>query len=69
MAFNRVPTQFMLAILCSLTTLSLQFHGNRNACTALSRRPHCVDGVLKKQCRDFPNLFRSFGLGSVEFGK
>ena len=30
------------------------FHGARNACTALSQRPQCADGVLKTQCRDFP---------------
>ena len=47
MAFYCVPTEFSLAILCALTALSLRFHGARNACTALSRRPHCADGVVK----------------------
>ena len=47
MAFYRVPMEFLLAILCALTTLSLRFHGAHNACTALSRRLHCADGVLK----------------------
>ena len=28
--------------------------GTRNACTVLTRRPYCADGVLKTQCRDFP---------------
>ena len=49
MAFYRVPTEFLLAILCALTTLSLRFHGAHNACTALSRRSHCPDGVLETQ--------------------
>ena len=47
MAFYRVLTGFLLAIICALTTLSLRFHGAHNACTALSRRSHCADGVLK----------------------
>ena len=46
MAFYRVPTEFLLAVLCALTTLSLQ---GPIACTALSRRLHCADGVLKAQ--------------------
>ena len=41
-------------ILCALTTPSLRFH--RDACTALSRRPHCADGVLKTQCMNFPTF-------------
>ena len=44
-----------MAVLCALTTLSLRFHGARNACTAFSRRPHCAYGV-KTQCRDFPTF-------------
>ena len=47
MAFYRVPTEFLLAMLYTLTTLSLRFHGAHNACTALSRRSHCANGVLK----------------------
>ena len=47
MAFYRVLTEFLLAIICALTTLSLRFHGAHNACTALSRRSHCAGGVLK----------------------
>ena len=42
MAFYRVPTKFLLAILCALTTLSLRFHGAHIVCTALSRRSHCA---------------------------
>ena len=55
-AFYRVPTEFLLAIQCALTTLSLRFHGAHIACTALLRRSHCdftafacADGVLKAQ--------------------
>ena len=50
MAFYRVPTEFTLESLCVPTTV----HGAHNACTALSRHPHCVDDVLKTHCRDFP---------------
>ena len=41
MTFYRVPTEFLLAILCALsarTLCALCFHGVR---TALSRRLHC----------------------------
>ena len=41
-AFNRVPTEFLLAILCALTArtlCALRFHGVR---TVLSRRLHCA---------------------------
>ena len=59
-AFYRVPTEFLLAILCALTTLSLRFHGAFTALTlhalrfhgvrtALSRHLHCADGMLKVQ--------------------
>ena len=41
-AFYRVPTEFLLAILCTLTTLSLRFHGAHIACTALSLHSHCA---------------------------
>ena len=52
-AFYRVPTEFLLAILCALMTLSLRFHGAHHACSCaftasasvLSRRLHCADGV------------------------
>ena len=46
-AFYRVLTEFLLAIICPLTTLLLRFHNAHNVCTALSRRSHCADGVLK----------------------
>ena len=42
-------TEFLLAIHCDLTTRSLRFHGTHNACTVLSWRSHCADGVLKTQ--------------------
>ena len=41
-AYYRVPTEFLLAILCILTTCSLRFHGAHIACTALSRRSYCA---------------------------
>ena len=41
-ASYRVPTEFLLAILCALATRSLRFHGAHIACTALSRRSHCA---------------------------
>ena len=41
-ASYRVPTAFLLAILCALTTRSLRFHGAHIACTVLSRRSHCA---------------------------
>ena len=41
-ASYRVPTEFLMAILCALTTRSLRFHGAHIACTALSRRSHCA---------------------------
>ena len=49
MAFYRVPTVFMVEILCALTVLSLRVHGAHSACIALSRRCHCADAVLKTQ--------------------
>ena len=42
MTFYRVPTEFLLAILCALTErtlFALRFHG---VCTALSLRLHCA---------------------------
>ena len=45
-ASYRVPTEFLLAIQCALTTLSLRFHGTHSACTALSRRSHCAFTVF-----------------------
>ena len=48
MAFYRVPTEFLLAIVCVLTALPLRvlgFHGAHTVCTALSRRSHCADGT------------------------
>ena len=39
-AFYRVPTEFLLAILCALTTLSLRFLGAHNSCTAPSQDSH-----------------------------
>ena len=41
-ASYRVPTEFLLAIVCALTTRSLRFHGAHIACTVLSRRLHCA---------------------------
>ena len=41
-ASYRVLTEFLLAILCALTTRSLRFHGAHIACTVLSRRSHCA---------------------------
>ena len=41
-ASYRVPAEFLLAILCALTTRSLCFHGAHIACTVLSRRSHCA---------------------------
>ena len=49
MAFYRVPTVFMVEILCALAVLSLRVHGAHSACAALSRRCHCADAVLKTQ--------------------
>ena len=48
-AFYRVPTVFMVEILCALTVLSLRVHGAHSGCTALLRRCHCADAVLKTQ--------------------
>ena len=42
----RVHTEFLLVILCALTTRSLRFHGAHIACTALSRRSHCAFTAL-----------------------
>ena len=39
-AFYRIPTEFLLAILCALMKLSLRFHGAHIACTVLSRGSH-----------------------------
>ena len=41
-ASYRVPTEFLLAILCALTTRSLRFHGAHIAFTVLSRRSDCA---------------------------
>ena len=41
-ASYRVPTEFLLAILCALTTRLLRFHGAHIACTVLSRCSHCA---------------------------
>ena len=41
-ASYRVPTEFLLAILCALTTRPLRFHGAHIACTVLARRSHCA---------------------------
>ena len=49
--FYRAPTEFLLAILCTLTTLSLHFHGAHIACTALSRRSHCGFTAFALRCR------------------
>ena len=41
-ASYHVPAEFLLAILCALTTRSLRFHGAHIACTVLSWRSHCA---------------------------
>ena len=41
-ASYRVPAEFLMAILCALTTRALRFHGAHISCTALSRRSHCA---------------------------
>ena len=43
-ASYRVPTEFLLAILCAPTTRSLRFHSAHIACTdsVLSRRSNCA---------------------------
>ena len=41
-ASYRVPTEFLLAILCALTTRSLRFHGAHTVCTVPSSRSHCA---------------------------
>ena len=54
---DRVPTEFSLAI-----SEVLRLHGVRNACTVLSRRPLCVDGVLTEtQCRDLRSYCAQLG--------
>ena len=53
MAFYRVPTVFMVEILCAFTVLSLRVHGAHSACAALSRRCHCVEDAVtspRTQC-------------------
>ena len=49
MAFYRISKEFLLVILCALTTLFLHFNSTHNACTALSRHYHCAEGALKMQ--------------------
>ena len=49
-AFYRVPAEFVLAILCALTTLSLRFHGAHIACTALSRPSNCAFTAFALRC-------------------
>ena len=49
MVLYRVPTEFLLAILCAFTALTLRAlrcHGVR---TVLSRHLHCADGVTSKK--------------------
>ena len=47
MAFYRVHKEFSLAIPCALTTLSLRFHGARNACTASTLRWHRAEDAVQ----------------------
>ena len=49
MAFYRVPTVFMMEILCALTVLSLRVNGAQSACAALSRRCHCAEDAVTSQ--------------------
>ena len=52
MAFYRVPTVFMVEILCALTVLSLRVHGAHSTCAALSRRCHCVSkNAVQSPCK------------------
>ena len=60
MAFYRVLTEFLLEIICALTTLSLHFHGAHNACTALSQCSHCADGVMKTSVCTTERSLRQF---------
>ena len=43
------PYGVPVAIPCTLTALSLHFHGALNVCTVLSQHLHCPDGLLKMQ--------------------
>ena len=67
MTFYRVPTEFLLAILCALTAhtlCALHFHGVRTALsrrlhcalTALSLRLHCADCVTSKDVCKYQEL-------------
>ena len=49
MAFYRIPTLFMMEILCALAVLSLRVHDAHSACAALSQCCHFADAVLKMQ--------------------
>ena len=54
--FYHVPTEFLLAILCTLTAhtlCALRFHGVH---TALSRRLHCSDCVTSKNVCKYQEL-------------
>ena len=44
-----LPMEFLQAILCALTTISLHFLSTNNACTALTQHSHCADSILKVQ--------------------
>ena len=63
-AFYRVPTEFLLAILCALTTLSLRFHAAltlralrcHGVRTAISRRLHCAVGVTSQTVCKYQEL-------------
>ena len=46
MAFYRIPTVFIVEILCALTVLSLRVHGAQSACATLSLRCHCVEDAV-----------------------
>ena len=49
MVFNRIPTEFLLGILCALTTLLLHFHDAHNVGTVLSQRLHCFEDTVTSQ--------------------
>ena len=67
MAFNRVPTQFMFNV-SLLSYDAFTAISRRSQCVHYSsRRPHCVNGVLKKQCRDFPNFSEVLAWGLLNF--
>ena len=65
MAFYRVPTMFMVEILCTLTVLSLRIQGTHSAYAALLRRCHCVEDAVtspRTPCRLRANVTDDHGV-------